>query len=281
MLIGLAGPSQAGKNSIIEYLKENHSFEQLYPQSYACLSDLVDYCTEQWQCNHVITELEKFKDISGLLKRPFFLLVSVDAPPLLRYGRFQKRLDCMKGLEQVQLKEFLHNDHHLMYAATAGSSTSELMRQSHIHLLNDGLDMEFLYQKLHHLQLTNMERLRPSWDSYFIMLCNLASQRSNCMKRRVGCLLVCSSRVIATGYNGTPRGIKNCNEGGCIRCNQNSSCGANLDACLCLHAEENAIIEAGRDRISSGRSVLYCNTSPVKFISSSAWDAPKRLFNVE
>lgn len=50
-------------------------------------------------------------------------------------------------------------------------------------------------------------------------LASLASHRSNCMKRRVGALLVRSKRILSTGYNGTPRGTKNCNHGGCRRCN--------------------------------------------------------------
>lgn len=116
--------------------------------------------------------------------------------------------------------------------------------------------------------------IRPCWDTYFTSLANLASLRSNCMKRRVGAVLVTNDkRVLSTGYNGTPRGMINCNEGGCARCNgQNyfpnqltstnhvASCGVNLEECLCLHAEENALLEAGRDRISN--STLYCNTCP-------------------
>ncbi len=57
-------------------------------------------------------------------------------------------------------------------------------------------------------------------------------------------------------YNGTPRGLTNCNEGGCTRCNSASE---TPDECLCLHAEENALLEAGRERVGDG-SVLYCNT---------------------
>jgi dCMP deaminase len=83
------------------------------------------------------------------------------------------------------------------------------------------------------------------------------------MKRRVGCILVKGRRIIATGYNGTPKGLKNCNEGGCGRCNSNAPCGSNLDICLCLHAEENALLEAGRERVENGSQVtLYCNTCP-------------------
>ena len=92
-------------------------------------------------------------------------------------------------------------------------------------------------------------------------LASLAAQRSNCMKRRVGCVLVRERRVISTGYNGTPRNIKNCNEGGCTRCNGGQGAGAALSTCLCLHAEENALLEAGRERIREA-SILYCDTCP-------------------
>ena len=92
------------------------------------------------------------------------------------------------------------------------------------------------------------------------------------MKRRVGAVLVMNKRVISTGYNGTPRGMRNCNDGGCARCNSTSlaskagtngvstpvKSGVALDECLCLHAEENALLEAGRDRAEGG--VMYCNT---------------------
>lgn len=93
-------------------------------------------------------------------------------------------------------------------------------------------------------------------------LASLAAQRSNCMKRRVGCVLVGRERrVISTGYNGTPRGIRNCAEGGCPRCNNGNGSGVGLATCLCIHAEENALLEAGRERIRDG-SVLYCDTCP-------------------
>ena len=81
------------------------------------------------------------------------------------------------------------------------------------------------------------------------------------MKRRVGAVIVHENRVIATGYNGTPRHLTNCNEGGCDRCNKGLVGGTSLLTCLCLHAEENALLEAGRDRIR-GEAVLYCNTCP-------------------
>ena len=93
-------------------------------------------------------------------------------------------------------------------------------------------------------------------------LASLAARRSNCMRRQVGCVLVREKRVMATGYNGTPRYVTNCNEGGCPRCNAASnSGGSGLTTCLCIHAEENALLEAGRERVGGG-AVLYCNTCP-------------------
>lgn len=99
-----------------------------------------------------------------------------------------------------------------------------------------------------------------------MQLADLAARRSNCMKRLVGCVIVREKRVISTGYNGTPRNVTNCNEGGCPRCNGGTlTRGAGLNTCLCLHAEENALLEAGRERIGDG-AVLYCNTYVCSFL---------------
>ena len=86
---------------------------------------------------------------------------------------------------------------------------------ANIHLLNLGSSLQKLHDGVKQLNLADEHRLRPNWDEYFMQLASLAAQRSNCMKRRVGCVLVRDKRVISTGYNGTPRHLKNCNEGGC------------------------------------------------------------------
>ena len=59
---------------------------------------------------------------------------------------------------------------------------------------------------------------RPSWDEYFMLQAELAKLRSNCMTRKVGAVIVREHRQLATGYNGTTPGIKNCLVGGCLRC---------------------------------------------------------------
>jgi len=128
-------------------------------------------------------------------------------------------------------------------------------------ILNNLPTVPALFAFLATLSIPAPERLRPTWDAYFMTLARLAAQRSNCMKRRVGCVVVRNNRVISTGYNGTPRHLRNCNAGGCARCNSGPGAGTGLSTCLCLHAEENALLEAGRERVGDG-AILYCDTCP-------------------
>lgn len=147
-----------------------------------------------------------------------------------------------------------------MYDSTS-TSLAALSAQAQIRILNSASSIKGLWDSLEKLNLLDPARLRPTWDQYFMQLADLAARRSNCMRRSVGCVVVREKRVISTGYNGTPRNVTNCNEGGCPRCNSatGSSKGAGLSTCLCLHAEENALLEAGRERIGDA-AVLYCNT---------------------
>lgn len=111
------------------------------------------------------------------------------------------------------LEEFVSiNDDHLY---NDGHRFARLIDRADLRLINSAANLTSLRESLRALNLTNERRLRPDWDQYFMQLASLAAQRSNCMKRRVGCVLVRERRVISTGYNGTPRDMKNCNEGGC------------------------------------------------------------------
>ena len=103
---------------------------------------------------------------------------------------------------------------------------------------------------------------RPSWDQYFIDIAQVVAKRGNCMKRQVAAVLVKDHRIVATGYNGTPRGATNCNEGGCERCNSLAPSGTGLDDCVCNHAEENAVCQAAYHGISIRDATLYCTHSP-------------------
>ncbi|TGO87876.1 hypothetical protein BPOR_0198g00120 [Botrytis porri] len=265
MFIGLCGGICAGKSTIAQYLVEHHGFTHLYlrpeqgnknspriingvtageaenveengitlrqrskPQSqsqsqytFTSTTDLLDFVTKRWRERWVTTNIYTESILDALLRRPFFILHLYDPE---------------HGLQS-------------------------LISRATIRLLNTSSDLAHLYATLGKLDLTNEDRLRPSWDQFFMQLASLAAQRSNCMKRRVGCVLVREKRVISTGYNGTPRGLLNCGEGGCSRCNEGQGSGVGLGTCLCLHAEENALLEAGRERVREN-AILYCDTCP-------------------
>ena len=103
---------------------------------------------------------------------------------------------------------------------------------------------------------------RPDWDVYFMEIAKVVAARSNCSRRHVAAVIVKDKRIISTGYNGTPRGIKNCNEGGCPRCNSHAPSGTGLEECICSHGEENAIVQAAYHGISVKDSTLYTTFSP-------------------
>lgn len=126
-------------------------------------------------------------------------------------------------------------------------------------ILNTG-EIEDLYAELRALDLLNPEHFRPSWDTYFIRLAEMAATRSNCMKRPVGAVIVRNNRVISMGYNGTPTGTTNCIDGGCERCNSQASAGTRLEECNCMHAEMNALLMAGKYRCAGG--TLYSTLFP-------------------
>ncbi|KAM0250718.1 hypothetical protein ACHAQJ_008471 [Trichoderma viride] len=227
--------------------------------SFNTAEELLDFVTRRWRSRFVTTDIPTEEVLDVFIRRPFFLLISIDAPLTLRWRRFQQR-SKQPELSTISLEDFvLRNDQHLYNAATG---LQPLISRATVRLLNTSSSLAHLYATLGKLDIPNPDRMRPGWDTYFMALASLAAHRSNCMKRRVGCVLVGRERrVISTGYNGTPRGLRNCAEGGCPRCNEGNSSGVGLATCLCIHAEENALLEAGRERIREG-SVLYCDTCP-------------------
>ena len=108
----------------------------------------------------------------------------------------------------------------------------------------------------------NPEFKRPDWDHYFMDIAQVVAVRGNCSRRQVAAVIVKDRRIISTGYNGTPRGIKNCFDGGCPRCSSDTPSGHDLGSCVCSHAEENSIVQAAYHGISVKDATLYTTFSP-------------------
>ncbi|KAH9081730.1 cytidine deaminase-like protein [Lactarius deliciosus] len=228
MFIAIIGTRFSGRTTIESYLREKGFIPVRIRQApeqplwFASTTELLEHVTLNWRSNFVTRDLRTERMIQMFTKRPFFMLVSVDGPISDRFRR----------------------------------ANTNLQQYVTLHVVNNFDDVATLHSHLNDINLLDPNRLRPSWDSYFMTLASLASMRSNCMKRRVGAILVRNKRILATGYNGTPLGLTNCNEGGCSRCNGSDEC----ESCLCLHAEENALLETGRERVEG--ATLYCNTCP-------------------
>jgi len=103
---------------------------------------------------------------------------------------------------------------------------------------------------------------RPSWDEYFIDIAELVSRRSTCLRRSVGAVIVKNRRILSTGYNGAPTGLRHCCEVGCIRERLNIPSGERHELCRGLHAEQNAIIQAALHGVSVKDATLYCTNHP-------------------
>ncbi len=103
---------------------------------------------------------------------------------------------------------------------------------------------------------------RPSWDEYFLEIAKIVSKRSTCLRRKVGALIVKDRRILATGYNGTPSGIKHCAQVGCLREKLNIPSGERHELCRGLHAEQNVLLQAALYGISLGESTLYVTNQP-------------------
>jgi dCMP deaminase len=103
---------------------------------------------------------------------------------------------------------------------------------------------------------------RPSWDEYFQTIAHQVARRSTCMRRHVGAVLVKDRRILATGYNGTPRGLRHCEDVGCLREQEGIESGQRHEMCRGIHAEQNAIIQAALHGVAIEGAILYSTHQP-------------------
>jgi len=103
---------------------------------------------------------------------------------------------------------------------------------------------------------------RPGWDEYFISIAKLVSERSTCLRRKVGAVLVKDKRILATGYNGAPSNIAHCEITGCIREKLKVPSGERHELCRGLHAEQNAFLQAALHGVSVKGATIYATIQP-------------------
>ncbi len=106
-----------------------------------------------------------------------------------------------------------------------------------------------------------MKTQRIPWDEYWMKIVNDVATRSTCLRRQIGALVVKSNVIVSTGYNGAPKGFPHCLDVGCRRDKLNIASGERHEECVGVHAEQNALLQAGR---AAESATLYVNAYPCK-----------------
>lgn len=101
---------------------------------------------------------------------------------------------------------------------------------------------------------------RKPWNIYFMDIAKHVAERSTCVSRQVGAIIIRDKQIISTGYNGAPSGFVHCTKETCLR--KNIPSGTQLDVCWASHAEMNAICQAAKHGVSVNGASLYCTTKP-------------------
>jgi dCMP deaminase len=288
MIFGVAGPNGAGKGEIVQYLEarsfESFSLSDVIRQELARRSieesreHMIEVGTElraqdgpgvlagravealESDRNYVIDSIRHPAEVEALRTcgHPF-KLIWVDADIQTRFQRLHER--GRKGDPQTLEHLRTLEDREMGSDDPAAQQLLAVKELADFELRNDG-ELESLHQAVRQVFERSLFFERPSWDEYFMAIAVAVASRSNCVKRKVAAVVVKDRRIISTGYNGTPRGTRNCNEGGCPRCNELVEGGTRLDECLCSHGEENAISQAAYHGVSLQESTIYTTFSP-------------------
>jgi dCMP deaminase len=287
MLIGLTGRNAAGKGEVARYLQQKsfyyYSLSDVIRDEIRSRSEeptrerliIVGNELRQKYASNILAErtLAKIEDdkhyIIDSIRNPaevdafraakHFKLIRVDAPADVR---FQRILQRHRESDPRTFEEFVALENREAEGDDTSQNLVKVELMADHSLLNDG-PLEKLYRQIDELLPKLFREVqRPSWDEYFMNIAKVVASRSNCMKRKVAAIIVRDKRVVSTGYNGTPRGTRNCNEGGCPRCNNFATSGTALDECLCSHGEENAIVQASYHGVSLKDGVIYTTFAP-------------------
>lgn len=210
--------------------------------------------------NQVVDSIRNPEEVRFLRSLGSFFLIAVDAPAGLRFARAQARARTgdpidLAGFQAAEERELASGD-------PAAQQLVATIALADFTLVNDA-DIDTLTAQVRDLFRQAVARLpKMSWDDYFMRIAGVVASRSSCAKRHVAAVVVKDHRIISTGYNGTPRGTRNCNEGGCERCLSLVPSGSGLGDCLCSHAEENAIVQASYHGVSLRDATIYTTFQP-------------------
>ncbi len=208
----------------------------------------------------VIDSIRHPAEVEALRGAGGFTLLWIDAPAELRFARARERARPGDAADFARFQELESQE--LAPDDANGQQLLAVRELAEEVLANTGTLQELEAELQRLLQGRLPFRDRPSWDDYFMSIARVVGSRSNCVKRMVGSVIVKDRRIISTGYNGTPRGVRNCNEGGCPRCAGGAESGQALHECLCSHGEENAITQSAYHGVNVRDATIYTTLCP-------------------
>jgi len=209
--------------------------------------------------NYAIDSIRSPFEVEAFRRKGSFVLMAVCAEARRRFERVKMR---KRESDPETFEDFLKGEAAEEVDSSSNQQLSRTEALADFKFENNG-PLPELHERVREVLMKISSRFaRPGWDDYFMGIARMVALRSNCVKRKVAAVIVKDKRIISTGYNGTPRGVKNCNEGGCPRCNSFDAQGKNLSECLCSHAEENAITQAAYHGVSIKDATIYTTFSP-------------------
>ncbi len=210
--------------------------------------------------NYVIDSIRNPEEVRTLRRNDDFSLLNIRAPRRLRFERTRRR---GRESDPTSFRQFVETEEREFKSGNPAAQQLLATEKEADRVIDNNGTLEALHKKIRSLlRGLAKKKQRPDWDTYFIDIARQVALRSNCIKRRVASVIVKDKRIISTGYNGTPRGTRNCDEGGCPRCNSFGPSGKNLEECYCSHAEENAITQSAYHGVNIKGATLYTTFSP-------------------
>ncbi len=285
MIIGLSGTNASGKSTIVAFLESKgfasfslsdiirneltaqklpHSRENLIVKGNdlrntygpSVLADRIKHKLTSKDC--VIDSIRNPSEVKSLRELDNFFLIALDAPKEMRFERAQKRgrLESVKTLEsfiEIENKEKSSNLNH--------QNIQKCMDMAEFKIENND-SLRELQKKVEDILAQLRKRNRMSWDQYFLKMAFLVAERSTCLRHHVGAIIVKNRHVVTTGYNGAARKTNDCLKLGCLRNKLRIPSGERHEICRAIHAEQNAIIQAGVHGVTIDGGTLYCTHSP-------------------
>ncbi|MBO4402652.1 MAG: AAA family ATPase [Bacteroidales bacterium] len=300
IIIGITGTIGAGKGTIVDYLMQKCGFRHYSVRQYLLdviqkaglepnrdSMTMVGNALRAAHCPSFITDelylqaLQSGKDsiiesvrtegeVLALRQKPHFYLFAVDADPKIRYERVVLR---NSETDHIDYETFISNEQREFISTDPNrQNLSKCIQMADFLFQNNG-DRDALYAQVDAVMAQIRKEMegdkpayvRPSWDEYFMEICNTVAKRATCDRGRSGCVVVKDRQILVTGYVGSPVGMPHCDEVGHQLKQMVHEDGSVTTHCTrTVHAEQNAICQAAKRGISLKGATLYCRMTPCR-----------------